>query len=171
MYLGIDQSITNTGWGLGLVEDNQLKLLKTGVITPNKKLSTEERVYITAQAVEEIILKYSINKVYIEDVYTPANKFACWGKLLVLKGALEYSLMNNQVLYTSTRADVWRKSIGFKNKNEYLEWITEQVDEKNEHILEAIGILLAGIRYDGYITSISIENAVRRNRSNQLQPT
>ena len=73
IILGIDPGLTKTGYGLISNKEGVSELIDFGIITPNKKDSTPQRLYTIYSDIEQLIDKYKPNIFSIEDVFFSKN--------------------------------------------------------------------------------------------------
>ena len=73
IILGIDPGLTNTGYGIISIKNNEPILIDYGIITPNKKESTSTRLFTIFSDVLELIESYNPNIFSIEDVFYSKN--------------------------------------------------------------------------------------------------
>lgn len=87
MILGIDPSLTKTGWGLVKYENNKLHYINSGLIKTNSKDPISIRLSIIANNVENILLNHDIEHVAIEKTFININPTSSL-KLAYVRGAI-----------------------------------------------------------------------------------
>lgn len=71
--LGLDPSLSSTGWGIIEIENNRLKYIADGFIKTDTKMSISERLAIIHRTLVEIIETYNPNEAAIEQVFLNEN--------------------------------------------------------------------------------------------------
>lgn len=71
--LGLDPSLSSTGWGIIEIENNRLKYIADGFIKTDTKMSISERLAIIHKTLVEIIETYNPNEAAIEQVFLNEN--------------------------------------------------------------------------------------------------
>lgn len=90
MYiLGIDPGIANTGWGIIDFAGQKFQPVCYGVINTLKTESLERRVASIAESVSQIIEKYQIKCISMEEIYFAKNEGSAIGVAKVI-GAITY---------------------------------------------------------------------------------
>lgn len=114
--LSLDLSSKSSGWAF--FEDN--KLIDYGCIT---SASTDliKRIYIMRDGIQEVLNKYTIDKVYIEEV-RPQGGFGAGNiqthrALMWLQAAIAFMLhdFNKKIVLEYVYPSTWRATIGIKN--------------------------------------------------------
>ena len=73
IILGIDPGLTTTGYGIISIKNNVPILIDYGIISPNKKENTPNRLYTIFSDIIELIEQYNPNIFSIEDVFYSKN--------------------------------------------------------------------------------------------------
>jgi len=73
IILGIDPGLINTGFGIISIQDNKPSLVDYGIISPNRKDSTPNRLFTIYSDVLELIGNYNPTIFSIEDVFYSKN--------------------------------------------------------------------------------------------------
>ena len=71
--LGLDPSLSSTGWGIVEVENNRLRYVADGFIKTNTKDSLPKRLSVIHKALNEIIETYRPDEAAIEQVFLNEN--------------------------------------------------------------------------------------------------
>lgn len=71
--LGIDPGIHKVGFGIVEKNDGSFNLVKSGFIKPPSSLSYKNKLSYIANKIEEIILKWKVNFIAIEEIYLAKN--------------------------------------------------------------------------------------------------
>lgn len=71
--LGLDPSLTSTGWGVIEVENNRLRHVADGFIPTSPKLPMAERLVIIHKALAQVIETYHPDEAAIEQVFLNDN--------------------------------------------------------------------------------------------------
>ena len=71
--LGLDPSLSSTGWGIVEVESNKVKYIADGFISTDTKESIEKRLSLINKALREVIEIYRPDEAAIEQVFLNAN--------------------------------------------------------------------------------------------------
>ena len=71
--LGLDPSLTSTGWGIIEVEDNRIKYIDDGFIPTDPQLSITTRLDIIYRELCKIIEKYTPQEAAIEQIFLNTN--------------------------------------------------------------------------------------------------
>lgn len=114
--LSLDLSSKSSGWAF--FEDN--KLIDYGCIT---SASTDliKRIYVMREGIQEVLNKYTIDKVYVEEV-RPQGGFGAGNiqthrALMWLQAAIAFMLhdFNKKIVLEYVYPSTWRATIGIKN--------------------------------------------------------
>ena len=73
IILGIDPGLINTGFGIISIQDNKPSLVDYGIISPNRKDCTPNRLFTIYSDVLELIGNYNPTIFSIEDVFYSKN--------------------------------------------------------------------------------------------------
>ena len=71
--LGLDPSLSSTGWGIVEVENNRLRYVADGFIKTDTKLELPARLAIIHQKLGEVIETYKPDEAAIEQVFLNEN--------------------------------------------------------------------------------------------------
>lgn len=71
--LGLDPSLSSTGWGIVEIENNRLRYVADGFIKTNTKDSLPERLAVIHNTLNEIIKVYHPDEAAIEQVFLNEN--------------------------------------------------------------------------------------------------
>ena len=71
--LGLDPSLSSTGWGIVEVENNRLRYVADGFIKTDPKLPIYDRVAVIHRALNEVIETYHPQEAAIEQVFLNEN--------------------------------------------------------------------------------------------------
>ena len=71
--LGLDPSLSSTGWGIVEVENNRLRYVADGFIKTNPKLPIYDRLAVIHRALNEVIETYHPQEAAIEQVFLNEN--------------------------------------------------------------------------------------------------
>jgi Holliday junction resolvasome RuvABC endonuclease subunit len=110
--LGIDSSTTSTGYAI--LDDN--KIISSGVIKPNKTLSSIERIIYIENEINALYDKYKPSFIVIEEMVAFRNANA----MRILIGLIYHLVIEftkKEALIVLARPSEWRKVCGVKGKN------------------------------------------------------
>ena len=71
--LGLDPSLSSTGWGVIEVENNRVRYVADGFIATNTKVPIAERLCEINSVLREVIEQYGPNEAAIEQVFLNSN--------------------------------------------------------------------------------------------------
>ena len=71
--LGLDPSLSSTGWGIVEVENNRLRYVADGFIKTDPKLPIYDRLAVIHRALNEVIETYHPQEAVIEQVFLNEN--------------------------------------------------------------------------------------------------
>ncbi|MFR1032158.1 MAG: crossover junction endodeoxyribonuclease RuvC [Alphaproteobacteria bacterium] len=71
--LGLDPSLSSTGWGIVEVENNRLRYVADGFIKTDPKLPIYDRLAVIHRALNEVIETYHPQEAAIEQVFLNEN--------------------------------------------------------------------------------------------------
>lgn len=71
--LGLDPSLSSTGWGVVEVESNRVKYVADGFISTDRKLATAERLNEINRTLRDVIETYHPNEAAIEQIFLNSN--------------------------------------------------------------------------------------------------
>ena len=85
MYvLGIDPGIANTGWGVVDFVGQKFQPVCYGVIKTQTSDTLEKRIAIIAESVKQIVVKYDVKHIAMEDIYFAKNEVSAIGVAKVI---------------------------------------------------------------------------------------
>lgn len=152
IILGLDLSSKSSGYS---VFDNN-KLIDYGCIT-SASSNLYKRIDVMVQGIKEVLNKYSINHVYIEDVLPDDVKHnqTVYKALTYLQGYILHLLDDYHLSYTFFTASQWRAKCGIHTgrgikreslKSKDIEFVKNQYNiDVNDDIADAICIASAGL--------------------------
>ena len=88
--LGIDPGIANTGWGILDFVGQRFQPVCYGVINTDPSEKLEKRIAVIAESVAQIIAKYDVKCVSMEDIFFAKNEVSAIGVAKVI-GAITFS--------------------------------------------------------------------------------
>ena len=91
------------------------KIIESGVILPNKRDDTIDRVTYTIKRCLNLVRTNEVTFVFIEGVQVQRNPVV-YEVLAKLAGTLEVMLYESGYLVNVVKASEWRKRVGIKNK-------------------------------------------------------
>ena len=71
--LGLDPSLSSTGWGVIEVKDNRLRYVADGFIKTDSKLPIADRLALIHRTLNEVIETYKPDEAAIEQVFLNEN--------------------------------------------------------------------------------------------------
>lgn len=74
--LGLDPSLSSTGWGVIEVENNHIRYVADGVVKTDTKMDLASRLAILHQKICEVIEIYQPQEAAIEEVFVNNNPFS-----------------------------------------------------------------------------------------------
>lgn len=110
--LALDQSSNKNGWAV--FKDNFL--IAHGLIVLNNKNPVGERLVELKDKTIELIKKYNIDKVALEDIQLQANIYT-YKVLAEVLGILEATLTELNIDYEIVSASKWKSLLCIKGKN------------------------------------------------------
>lgn len=145
--IAFDQSTTATGWCV--MEVGTTNMVEYGVITPDKRDETIDRVTYTIKRCLNLVRTHEVAYVFIEGVQVQRNPVV-YEVLAKLAGTLEVMLYESGYFVNVVKATEWRRRVGIKNKKraevkrEAMEMVKELYQiEPTEDECEAILFALA----------------------------
>jgi Holliday junction resolvasome RuvABC endonuclease subunit len=141
--MGLDTSTTATGYAI--LDGN--KIVKSGVIKPNKTLSSIERIIYIEKEINSLYDKYKPDFICIEEMVSFRNANAMRVLIgLIYHLVIEYT--KKEALVVLVRPSEWRKKAGIKGRvrSEYKENAILYIKEKYNKIVsddEADSICIA----------------------------
>lgn len=141
--MGLDTSTTATGYAI--LDGN--KIIKSGVIKPNKTLSSIERIIYIEKEINTLYDKYKPDFICIEEMVSFRNA----NSMRVLIGLIYHLVIEytkKEALVVLVRPSEWRKKAGIKGRvrSEYKENAILYIKEKYNKIVsddEADSICIA----------------------------
>ena len=111
--IAFDQSTRATGWCV--MEVGSLDIVKFGVIEPDQKAETNERIRETIKRCMALCRNYEVAFVFIEGIQVQQNP-RVFEILAKLQGTLEICLEEKGYFVNVVKAPEWRKRVGITNK-------------------------------------------------------
>ena len=71
--LGLDPSLTSTGWGIIEVEGNRIKYIADGIVQTDAKMNLADRLVKLHEGICEVIEVYKPDEAAIEEVFLNSN--------------------------------------------------------------------------------------------------
>lgn len=71
--IGLDPSLTSTGWGVIEVQGNRIRYIADGIVTTNSKMSMADRLVVLYDGICEVVEKYQPDEASIEQVFMNTN--------------------------------------------------------------------------------------------------
>lgn len=116
MLLALDQASRTSGWA---VFDDNGSLIDSGTFTCAQD-DFGERLYQIALNAEQLIAKYHITEVAIEDIQlqnSVGNNVVTYKKLAEVYGVLEEKLTEWEIPYQPVFSSTWKSSLGIKGRS------------------------------------------------------
>ena len=167
IVIGLDQSLSNTGWIVLLVTPKSIKLIDYGTFKTKiiKKQSSKHclnyRLIEIKNFIEELILKYSPDLICTEYVFKGIE-------LIKLEGILHVLFVENKILFSvvsssRTISGGWRKELNIKtsNKSETFTLFKEVNNNLDEHSYDSLAIALVGLLNNNYINKTQINEFIK----------
>ena len=140
--IAFDQSTTASGWCV--MEMGSGDIIESGVIVPDKRDETIDRVTYTIKRCLNLVRTNEVAFVFIEGVQVQKNP-RVYEILAKLAGTLEVMLYESGYIVNVVKASEWRKRVGIKSrkradvKKEAIDMVKELYDiEPSEDECEAI---------------------------------
>ena len=114
MLLALDQSSRITGWAVF----NEDSLVDSGTFVCTQE-NFGERLYEVAGKVEQLINKYQITEVAIEDIQlqgSVGNNVVTYKKLAEVYGVLEEKLTEWKIPYQAVHSQTWKSALNIKGR-------------------------------------------------------
>lgn len=111
--IAFDQSTRATGWCV--MEMGTANIVEYGVIIPDKRDETIDRVTYTIKRCLNLVRTNEVAFVFIEGVQVQRNPVV-YEVLAKLAGTLEIMLYESGYLVNVVKASEWRRRVGIKNK-------------------------------------------------------
>lgn len=118
--LGLDPSLSSTGWGIIEAENNRIRYVADGFIPTDTKMSLEERLVIIHKALSEVIEFYKPDEAAIEKVFLNSNAVSTI-KLGMARGVVIMSPALYNIPVTEYEANKVKKAVvgvGHADKNQ-----------------------------------------------------
>ncbi len=148
--LGLDPSLSSTGWGVIEVNANRLQYVADGFIPTNPKLSIEERLDIIFRTLCEVIETYKPQEASIEKTFLNSNPETSL-KLSMARGVVVLSAGYHQIpLYEYEPSKVKKALVG-----------NGQADKKQVETM--VKVLLAGCKPKNNDSSDALAMAITRS--------
>lgn len=116
MLLALDQASRTSGWS---VFDDDGSLVDSGTFTCAQD-DFGERLYKITLSVEQLIARYHITEVAIEDIQlqgSVGNNVVTYKKLAEVYGVLEEKLTEWEIPYQAVFSSTWKSSLGIKGRS------------------------------------------------------
>ena len=147
--LGVDPSLSNTGYGLLEVNGKKLFPIEGGVIKTKTKDSLEIRLSIIFENFNDLLLKFSPDCLAVEDLHS-RPRFAKTSILMGhARGVIIMSAGLNKILvydYQPTRAKNVVTGSGRADKTQVMNSVAKILNNKNllknEHVADAFSIAI-----------------------------
>lgn len=136
MILAIDASISSTGYA---VVNSDTVLMEHGKVTTTNKLPEEERIFAIAGKMKELIEKYEVEKVILENQFLGRNAKTAL-QLSRLRGAIMFvTQLNNVSIEYPTPSEIRKKLMnnGSASKEDVAEYVREYY--KHDDTVQALG--------------------------------
>lgn len=161
VVLSLDQALLNTGYCVLDLEGN---ILAKGIIKTKSKDYYLARLLHLETEVAKLVDLYNPMYVFYEEVFTVGK--GAWRKLTDVKILLEMYLYKHNIECIGmspllSRQNSWRKLVGLKSSNKK-DW-QAICDEPNEHIADAIGIGLGGLKWLQINNNVIYPSTINKN--------
>ena len=150
--LGLDPSLSSTGWGVIDVDSNRLKYVADGFIKTNPKLPIEERLALLYKSLCEVIETYHPNEASIEIIFLNENPQSTL-KLSMARGVVVLAPGMHQIpLYEYEATKVKKATVGtgsaLKSQVETMvKVLLPGVKPKNNDSSDALAIAITHAHY------------------------
>lgn len=116
IILALDQSSRETGWSI--FETNEKTLIDFGIISLDNSL-LEERLFLLRKEVKNIINKYDVEKVFLEDIQFQkiANGITTYKILAEVIGVLVELFYELELPFELIYSSTWKGGLGIKGSN------------------------------------------------------
>jgi len=164
-YIGLDQSLANTGWSIARVSNNRVHIIKHGVFKTTPLMNEQERLSYIEDRTRELILKYNPSKCFTEGVFLDRRK-PHQGKVLVkVQTTIHNLLHNNNVDFEVISSKTWRKRLNIHRSKEGKSGTTSNLLVRGitEHSADSIAILLVGLLEEETVGKDSINEFIKSN--------
>lgn len=152
--LGLDPSLSSTGWGIVEVENNRVKYIADGFIPTDTKLPIEQRLNVINQALREVIENYRPDEAAIEQVFLNSNPTSTM-KLSMARGVVIMTPAQFGLSVTEYEPNKVKKAIvgvGKAAKNQVetmVKILLPGCKPKNNDSSDALAIALCHFQYRG----------------------
>ena len=107
--LGLDPSLSSTGWGIIEVENNRMRYVADGFIPTDTKLPLPERLAMILHTLENVIELYKPDEAAIEQVFLNSNPTSTIKLGMARGGFITFRLPNMNRTKLKKRSSVWAK--------------------------------------------------------------
>ena len=152
--LGLDPSLSSTGWGVVEVENNRVKYIADGFIPTDTKQPIAERLALINKTLHEVIETYQPDEAAIEQVFLNSNP-ASTLKLGMARGVVIMSPAQYGISVTEYEPNKVKKSVvgvGKAAKNQVetmVKILLPGCKPKNNDSSDALAIALCHFQYRG----------------------
>ncbi len=150
--LGLDPSLSSTGWGIIEAENNHLRYVADGFIPTDTKTSIAERLNIINQTLREVIELYKPDEAAIEQVFLNSNP-ASTIKLGMARGVVIMTPAQFGIPVTEYEPNKVKKAVvgvGKAEKNQVetmVKILLSGCKPKNKDSSDALAIALCHFQY------------------------
>lgn len=152
--LGLDPSLSSTGWGVVEVESNRVKYVADGFIPTNAQKSIEQRLKEINDALREVIETYHPDEAAIEQVFLNANPSStmrlCMARGVVIMTPAQYGLSVTE--YEPNKVKKAIVGVGRAEKTQVeamVKVLLPGCKPKNNDSSDALAIALCHFQYRG----------------------
>ncbi len=152
--LGLDPSLSSTGWGVIEAESNRVKYVADGFIPTNTKLPIEQRLKEINDALREVIETYHPDEAAIEQVFLNSNPSSTM-KLSMARGVVIMTPAQFGLSVTEYEPNKVKKAIVGVGKAEksqvevMVKVLLPGCKPKNNDSSDALAIALCHFQYRG----------------------
>lgn len=152
--LGLDPSLSSTGWGVIEAESNRVKYVADGFIPTNTKLPIAERLSEINKALREVIETYHPDEAAIEQVFLNSNPSSTM-KLSMARGVVIMTPAQYGISVTEYEPNKVKKAIVGVGKAEksqvevMVKILLPGCKPKNNDSSDALAIALCHFQYRG----------------------
>ena len=111
--LGIDPGIANTGWGILDFVGQRFQPVCYGVINTDSSEKLEKRIVVIAESVAQIIEKYDVKHVSMEDIFFAKNEVSAIGVAKVIGAVIHAAYKENVEVSMFTPMQIKMSITGF----------------------------------------------------------
>lgn len=147
MYiLGIDPSLTSTGWAILFCRNNEISYVTSNLIKTSSNFTNHERLHYIHKEIISIQQEYKIQKVAIEETFVNKNPQTSL-KLGLARGAIISAISSNLSLYeyptrTIKQVVAGRGSASKEEVERMVKYILPKVTSSNFDEIDAIATSL-----------------------------